>query len=111
MREQDALTIGSGGGVVLWAETSKGCFIAGTAVSSKGKDPADIGDTAAKELIRNLEHGGCVDEYLQVGLFPFKAILACGLILCDLQDQIIIFMALAEGISTVRTGPLTLHTR
>jgi len=31
--------------------------------------------------------------------------------LCVLQDQIIIFMALAEGKSTVRTGPLTLHTK
>jgi RNA 3'-terminal phosphate cyclase (ATP) len=28
-----------------------------------------------------------------------------------LQDQIIIFMALAEGQSIVRTGPLTLHTK
>jgi RNA 3'-terminal phosphate cyclase len=28
-----------------------------------------------------------------------------------LQDQIIIFMALAEGESTIRTGPLTLHTK
>ncbi len=28
-----------------------------------------------------------------------------------LQDQVIIFMALACGISRVRTGPLTMHTR
>lgn len=69
MREKDELTIGSGGGVILWAETSGGCLIGGTAVSSKGKDPADIGRTASEELIRNLAHGGCVDEYLQVGLF------------------------------------------
>jgi RNA 3'-terminal phosphate cyclase (ATP) len=67
MREMDELTVGSGGGVVLWAETSGGCLIGGTAVSSKGTDPADIGKTASEELIRNLEHGGCVDEYLQVG--------------------------------------------
>jgi len=67
MRESDELTVGSGGGVVLWAETSGGCLIGGTAVSSKGTDPANIGKTASEELIRNLEHGGCVDEYLQVG--------------------------------------------
>jgi len=66
-------------------------LIGGSAVSSKGKEAADVGGTAAAELIRNLEHGGCVDEFL--------------------QDQIIIFMALAEGKSTVRTGPLTLHTK
>jgi len=66
MREMDGVTVGSGGGVVLWAETSSGCLIGGTAVSSKGTDPADIGRIASEELIRNLEHGGCVDEYLQV---------------------------------------------
>jgi len=91
VRERDEITMGSGGGVILWAETSGGCLIGGTAVSSKGTKPEDVGVTAAVELIRNLEHGGCVDEYL--------------------QDQIIIYMALAEGKSTVRTGPLTLHTR
>jgi len=66
VREKDEVTIGSGGGVVLWAETSGGCLIGGTAVSSKGKDPAQIGGMAAAELIKNLELGGCVDEYLQV---------------------------------------------
>jgi len=90
-KEKDGLIVGSGGGVVLWAETSGGCLIGGTAVSSKGQAPEDVGSSAAEELIRNLEHEGCVDEYL--------------------QDQIIIFLALAEGKSTVRTGPLTLHTR
>jgi RNA 3'-terminal phosphate cyclase (ATP) len=67
-REKDELTVGSGGGVVLWAETSGGCLIGGTAVSSKGQDPAGVGSIAATELIRNLEHRGCVDEYLQVSL-------------------------------------------
>lgn len=66
VRERDDVTVGSGGGVILWAETSGGCLIGGTAVSSKGKPPADVGGMAATELIRNLEHGGCVDEYLQV---------------------------------------------
>jgi RNA 3'-terminal phosphate cyclase (ATP) len=30
---------------------------------------------------------------------------------CRLQDQLIIFMALAEGTSRVACGPPTLHTR
>ena len=29
----------------------------------------------------------------------------------SIQDQIIIFMVLAEGTSVVKTGPLTLHTK
>ena len=28
-----------------------------------------------------------------------------------LQDQFIIFMALADGVSRIRTGPLTMHTQ
>lgn len=47
------------------------------------------------EVIQFLEkqymEGGCVDEYL--------------------QDQFIIYMALANGVSHLRTGPLTEHTR
>ncbi|KAH7889848.1 RNA 3'-terminal phosphate cyclase domain-containing protein [Phlebopus sp. FC_14] len=73
------------------SETETGCLIGGSAVSEKGKKPEQVGEEAAKELLRNLDHGGCVDEYL--------------------QDQIIIFLALAKGRSTIRCGPLTDHTR
>ncbi|KII88908.1 hypothetical protein PLICRDRAFT_40546 [Plicaturopsis crispa FD-325 SS-3] len=91
-REKDEHSVGHGGGITLWAETEGGCVIGGSALTSKrGQVPADVGIEAAEELLRNLEHGGCVDEYM--------------------QDQMIIFLALAEGTSTVRTGPLTLHTR
>ena len=38
-----------------------------------------------------LGHGGCTDEHL--------------------QDQVIIFMALASGTSQLLTGPLSLHTK
>ncbi|KZP29915.1 RNA 3'-terminal phosphate cyclase [Athelia psychrophila] len=91
VREKNEAVIGSGGGVVLWAETSTGCRIGGTAVSEKKREASEVGLEAARELATNLAHGGCVDEYL--------------------QDQIIIFMALAQGTSTVRTGPVTLHTK
>uniref|UniRef100_A0A8C4QCW3 RNA 3'-terminal phosphate cyclase n=1 Tax=Eptatretus burgeri TaxID=7764 RepID=A0A8C4QCW3_EPTBU len=54
--------------------------------------PADkVGVQASEMLIHNLHHGGCVDDYL--------------------QDQLIIFMALAQGVSRVLTGPITLHTQ
>ncbi|KAJ3482502.1 hypothetical protein NLI96_g6942 [Meripilus lineatus] len=88
-RERDA--VGSGSGIVLWAETDEGCLLGGSAIGLKSRSPTSVAEEAVKELVRNLEHGGCVDEYL--------------------QDQIIIFLALAQGKSTVRTGPLTLHTR
>jgi RNA 3'-terminal phosphate cyclase (ATP) len=66
MREGNERAIGAGAGVVLWATTENDCLIGGSAVSQKGLQPSEVGERAAKELLRNLEHGGCVDEYLQV---------------------------------------------
>ena len=83
---------GSGSGIVLWAETGTGCILGGSGLGSKGTDPATVGRDAADELIKAIKGGGCVDEYL--------------------QDQIVVFLALAKGRSTVKTGlPLTLHTQ
>ncbi|KAI0750986.1 RNA 3'-terminal phosphate cyclase [Daedaleopsis nitida] len=91
VRERPADAVGSGSGIVLWAETYDGCIIGGSALGRKGSDPSQVGRDAAVELTKNLAHGGCVDEYL--------------------QDQIIVFLALSKGRSKVKTGPLTLHTR
>ncbi|KAI0710375.1 RNA 3'-terminal phosphate cyclase [Cerioporus squamosus] len=91
VREKPADAVGSGSGIVLWAETEDGCVFGGSALGRKGIDPARVGREAGGELVSNLAHGGCVDEYM--------------------QDQMIIFLALAQGRSTVKTGPLTLHTR
>jgi RNA 3'-terminal phosphate cyclase (ATP) len=92
VKELPAEAHGFGSGIVLWAETANGCRIGGSSIGKKGVDPADVGKEAAEELVQNLKHGGCVDEYL--------------------QDQWIIFGALAKGTSRVRCGlPLTLHTR
>lgn len=91
VREKPTHAVGKGSGIVLWAETETGCRLGGSSTWWRGQDLASLGTSAADELLRNVEHGGCVDEYL--------------------QDQIIIFLVLAKGKSTVRTGPLTLHTR
>lgn len=92
-REKNENTFGNGSGIVLWAELEGGGFIGGSAVGRKGIDAFKTGEEAAKSLLNGLDAGGCVDEWL--------------------QDQIIIFMALAGGHSQVRCGksPLTLHTR
>jgi len=91
VREDRNKATGGGSAITLVAETEGGCVLGGSAIGKKGVEPADMGESAADELLRNVAHGGCVDEYL--------------------QDQIIIFLALADGKSTVKTGPLTLHTR
>ncbi|KAJ7929341.1 RNA 3'-terminal phosphate cyclase domain-containing protein [Mycena leptocephala] len=70
-REKNENTVSAGSGIVLWAELEGGGMIGGSA-------------EAANELIKGLEAGGCVDEWL--------------------EDQIIILMALAEGTSEVKTA-------
>ena len=75
----------------LYAETSGGCVLSG---SSKGgcesTDPELLASQAVEQLVEQLSHGGCIDEYL--------------------QDQLIIYMSLAEGVSEILTGPITSHT-
>ncbi|KAK2467092.1 hypothetical protein APHAL10511_001350 [Amanita phalloides] len=92
-REPRDMTTGAGNGIVLWAELEGGGYVGGSAVGRKGMDPRHVGSQAAEELVKSLNKRSCVDEWL--------------------QDQIIIFMALAQGISEVCCGTqeLSLHTR
>ena len=46
---------------------------------------------AAEELYQSYNNGGCVDEWL--------------------QDQLILYAALADGVSDITTGSITLHTK
>jgi len=83
-------TSDEGAGILIVAKSSTGCILGGSAVGEKGKKAEDVGLKAAKALAYNIECGGCIDEYL--------------------QDQLIIFMALANGVSRVKIGPPTEHT-
>ncbi|XP_030062362.1 RNA 3'-terminal phosphate cyclase [Microcaecilia unicolor] len=91
VQEPKDKSIGNGNGLIIVAETSTGCVFAGSSLGKRGVSSDKVGIEAAEMLLRNLRHGGCVDEYL--------------------QDQLIIFMALANGVSRVRTGGITLHTQ
>lgn len=73
------------------AETSTGCILGGSALGRREVRPEETGKRAAEELISAIKEGACVDKHT--------------------QDQIIVFMALAEGRSKIRTGELTLHTK
>lgn len=78
-------------GLLLWAETSTGCRLAGTAVGDGSIPAQQLAQTCVDELTKNTAHGGCLDEYM--------------------QDQILIYMALAKGQSEVLIGQLSLHSR
>ncbi|KAK0144125.1 RNA 3'-terminal phosphate cyclase [Merluccius polli] len=82
---------GNGNGIIIIAESSTGCLFAGSALGKKGVYVDKVGIEAAEILLRNIRHHGCVDEFL--------------------QDQLIIFMALANGTSRIRTSAVTLHTQ
>ncbi|KYO19531.1 RNA 3'-terminal phosphate cyclase [Alligator mississippiensis] len=91
VQEPDHQAFGNGSGIIIVAETSTGCLLAGSSLGKRGKNSDKVGIEAAEMLLRNLKHGGAVDDYL--------------------QDQLIIFMALANGVSRIKSGPITLHTQ
>jgi RNA 3'-terminal phosphate cyclase (ATP) len=67
VKETEAAAVGSGSGIFLWAETADGCAFGGTGIGSKGQDAVKLGKDAAVELLRGIETGGCVDEFMQAG--------------------------------------------
>ncbi|EFA81510.1 RNA 3'-terminal phosphate cyclase [Heterostelium album PN500] len=83
-------TFGDGCCIFITAETDTGCLYGGSANGAIGVPAEKVGEDAATSILNDLLHGGCMDEYL--------------------QDQLIIFMALAKGTSQIKTGPISLHT-
>lgn len=81
----------SGTFMLLTAITDTGCVIASSGLGERGKRASNVGHGVGEDLVGELKAGGCVDSHM--------------------QDQLILFMALASGTSKLLTGPLTLHTR
>lgn len=83
----------NGCGVLVVVETSTGCIFGGSGLGERGLAAEIVGRNAAESVISTLSEypAACVDDWM--------------------QDQLIIFMALAHGTSSVRTGKPTLHTR
>jgi len=89
-KEDPSAAFGNGSGIVLLATTTTGCVLGGSALGSPRDQAEQTGRKAAEELLESVECGGCVDKFI--------------------QDQMIVFMALARGESVLQTGSLTLHT-
>jgi RNA 3'-terminal phosphate cyclase (ATP) len=83
--------VGSASGILIVATTNTGCIFGGSSLGTRGEDAVVTGRRAAQEILKSIHDGGCVDDWL--------------------QDQLIIFMALAKGESQILTGSLTQHTR
>lgn len=85
---------GNGASVLVVARTTTGVLLSGGARVEGKKVRRDAARSAAKRAVealgKELAHGGAVCQHL--------------------QDQLIVYMAVAAGQSRVRTGPLSLHT-
>lgn len=88
---RDDRAFGNGWGLHITAQTSTGCRLTATGNGNSKISPEKLASATAEHLIRDIDEGGCVDAHM--------------------QDQLIILMALAQGTSRVRTGPLSLHTK
>jgi RNA 3'-phosphate cyclase len=81
--------LGPGGGITLWAELESGAVIGASALAKRGKPAEEVGRDAAKTLVRQLQRNAAVDRYL--------------------TDQLVPYLALAEGTSEIKSAELTLH--
>jgi RNA 3'-terminal phosphate cyclase (ATP) len=91
VHEPPERAVGDGCGVVAVAETAAGRLLGASGLGERWVAAEEVGRRAGEELAGALRGGACVDDWL--------------------QDQLIIFMALAGGESKVVAGEPTLHTR
>jgi RNA 3'-phosphate cyclase len=82
--------LGPGSGITLWAETEHGAILGSSALGKPKKPAEEVGREAAKKLLAQLQTGGAVDRHL--------------------TDQLIPYMALADGTSEITSSEITLHT-
>ncbi len=82
--------LGPGSGIVLWAETTTNALLEGDALGERGKPAEKVGEEAARELYDQIIKGGAVDKHH--------------------TDQLIVFMALAKGVSKIRSSEISMHT-
>ncbi len=83
-------SIDAGCGIILFAELSSGAVLGSDSLGQLGKPAEKVGEEAAVDLSRQLSTRAPVDKHL--------------------GDQLIVYMALADGESEIRVSELTLHT-
>lgn len=82
---------GNGVSVLLVAETTEGLLFGASALGERRLKAERLGAGVAEDFAADWEAGACVDRHM--------------------QDQLIVWAALAAGTSQIRCGPLSLHTR
>ncbi|OWR48421.1 RNA 3'-terminal phosphate cyclase [Danaus plexippus] len=77
-------------GIVLSCSTPS-CVLGACGLGRRGVSPGEVGGSAGRLLRQVIDSGVCVDSHA--------------------QDQVILYMSLAPGLSSVRSGSSTLHTQ
>ncbi|KAI8419736.1 hypothetical protein MSG28_008418 [Choristoneura fumiferana] len=90
-KEDSSKAIGNCNGMLVTCELSSGCVLGADGLGKRGAEPGQLGAAAGDQLRGLLQTGACLDLHS--------------------QDQVIIFMALAEGKSSVTVGEITMHTK
>jgi len=80
-----------GRGIVLWAECESGCRLGASALGERGKRAERVGEEAAQALLADLASDAAVDSHL--------------------ADQLIVWLALADGPSEFTAPRITDHLR
>ncbi len=90
IRSERSDSLSVGGGITLWAIFESGDAVGASRLAKRGVPAEQIGREAARDLISQFRTGAPVDKYL--------------------ADQLIPYMALATGKSTIYCSEMTLHT-
>ncbi|KXB01329.1 hypothetical protein AKJ43_03480 [candidate division MSBL1 archaeon SCGC-AAA261D19] len=73
----------------MWAKTESGAILGSSSLGKKGKSAERVGEEAAESLVEQLKTGCAVDHWL--------------------TDQLVPYLALADGESVITSTKLTSH--
>lgn len=90
IKRENAQASSTGTALTLWANYENS-VIGSSALGALGKKAEKVGEEAAVDLLREIKTNACIDAHL--------------------ADQILIYMALANGHSTITASELTMHTK
>ncbi|HEV2118789.1 MAG TPA: RNA 3'-terminal phosphate cyclase [Candidatus Bathyarchaeia archaeon] len=86
----DKRQLGPGSGIVLSVDTQNGNILGSDALGERGRPAEEVGSTAGKILVEEVESGACLDRHM--------------------GDMIVPYLILAEGTSEVSISRVTEHT-
>jgi RNA 3'-terminal phosphate cyclase (ATP) len=86
----DGTKLSPGSGIVLSAESQNGNILGSDALGERGRPAEEVGSTAGKVLVEEVQSGACLDRHM--------------------GDMIVPYLVLAEGTSEVSISRVTQHS-